>query len=66
MTIMPPGSLAGDVICVIKGARMPFILRPTSAIGESPGYYRLVGCCYIHGVMDGELDLRKSESLFLI
>ena len=28
---------------------MPLILRPV------PDYFRIVGCGYIHGVMDGEL-----------
>ncbi|PMD46842.1 hypothetical protein L207DRAFT_377597, partial [Hyaloscypha variabilis F] len=37
-----------DLVCVLFGAKMPFILRP---IGKR---YRLVGECYLHGIMLGE------------
>jgi hypothetical protein len=37
-----------DLVCVLFGAKMPFILRP---IGKR---YRLVGECYFHGIMLGE------------
>jgi hypothetical protein len=37
-----------DLVCVLFGANMPFILRP---IGKR---YRLVGECYLHGIMLGE------------
>lgn len=39
----------GDVCCVLFGGRMPFILRPAGH------FFRLVGVCYIHGAMDGEI-----------
>lgn len=38
----------GDVVCVLAGGEVPFILRPDH------GYYRLVGECYLHGIMNGE------------
>jgi hypothetical protein len=37
-----------DCIAVLAGGRLPFVLRPT---GDS---YRLIGPCYVHGIMDGE------------
>lgn len=37
-----------DVICVLRDASMPFILRP---VGEK---FALVSPCYIEGLMDGE------------
>ena len=51
--LAPSRTTAGDLVCVIKGANVPFILRPT---GEN---YFLVGECYCHGIMDGEVMLRK-------
>lgn len=39
----------GDVVAVVPGLNVPFVLRPT---GEK---YRLVGACYVHGVMRGEV-----------
>jgi hypothetical protein len=38
----------GDIVCVLFGGKMPFILRPW---GQR---YLLAGECYVHGLMDGE------------
>lgn len=51
-----PGLQKGDVCVVIYGADIPFILRPIPGCRK----YRLVGQCYISGVMFGEL-LEKSQ-----
>jgi hypothetical protein len=48
MGMVPAETLKGDVICVPLGAQVPFVLR------EDGSNYRLVGECYIHGVMKGE------------
>ena len=47
-----------DVVCVLAGGKMPFVLR---AINESCEVcnndqlcYRLLGFAYVHGIMDGE------------
>jgi hypothetical protein len=37
-----------DIICVLLGCTMPVVLRQ---VGE---YYKVVGECYIHGIMEGE------------
>jgi hypothetical protein len=47
--MVPPKSEIGDKICVFLGARTPFALRKE---GEE---YKLVGECYVHQIMDGEL-----------
>jgi hypothetical protein len=39
----------GDVISVLAGGRVPFVLRKC---GENQ--YQLIGDAYIHGIMDGE------------
>jgi hypothetical protein len=39
----------GDVICILHGAHVPFILRKSE--GES---YQLVGEAFVYGIMDGE------------
>jgi hypothetical protein len=38
-----------DVVAVMPGLNVPFVLRPT---GDK---YKLVGCCYVQGVMRGEV-----------
>jgi hypothetical protein len=39
----------GDVVAVLFGARVPFVLRQ-----QQDGRYRLIGDCYVHRMMDGE------------
>jgi hypothetical protein len=38
----------GDLVCVLFGGKVPFILRPAD------GRYRFVGECYLHGIMLGQ------------
>jgi hypothetical protein len=42
----------GDLLCFIFGSQVPFLLRHVEDSKEMR--YRLVGECYIHGMMDGE------------
>jgi hypothetical protein len=39
-----------DVVCILYGAAVPFVIRP---VGD--GNYLLVGECYVHGIMAGEV-----------
>ena len=38
----------GDLVCVLLGSQVPFVLR------QVYGCYVLVGECYCHEIMDGE------------
>jgi hypothetical protein len=42
----------GDRISLLGRSPVPYLLRPN---GDKQGSYRLVGECYVHGIMDGEL-----------
>ncbi|KAL0939213.1 heterokaryon incompatibility protein [Colletotrichum truncatum] len=58
----------GDEVWVLSHGRMPILLRPVDAFGlnvgdstdatskipQKAGSYRLVGECYVHGIMQGE------------
>jgi len=48
--LSPPCAEEGDVLVVVLGVEVPFVLRPTDKRGE----FRLVGEAYVHGLMDGE------------
>lgn len=49
----PEGMLRGDVVCIILGARTPFLLRPDT--GDQEGKrWKLVGPCFVYGLMYGE------------
>jgi hypothetical protein len=45
----PASILPGDIFCIFGSAQVPFILRHWEGHG-----YKLVGECYVHGVMHGE------------
>jgi hypothetical protein len=47
----------GDQIWVLRGATVPFVLRPAD-----DGKYRLIGEAYVHGAMRGEaLSMERAE-----
>lgn len=56
----PPSVKAGDGVYILSGGSTPFILRfagiqrVAERIGEVP-CYNLIGDCYVHGIMQGEL-----------
>jgi hypothetical protein len=52
---VPNGSLKGDKICILFGSAVPFVLRECER-----GFFKLIGECYIHGIMDGEV-MRKRD-----
>ncbi|KAK8022394.1 hypothetical protein PG993_013161 [Apiospora rasikravindrae] len=55
-----------DIVCVVFGCMVPFIFRKSS-----DSRYRLVGECYVHGIMKGEIPEaweagRMAEEEFVI
>jgi hypothetical protein len=50
-----------DIICIIAGARVPFVIRPPSATRYGIQTYSLVGECYVHGMMREERRFSKEE-----
>lgn len=60
---MVQGTMAGDTIVSVEGAKVPLVLRK---LGSHDGVktYSLVGTAYVHGYMDGEaMDLVKEGTL---
>ncbi|RDL33943.1 uncharacterized protein BP5553_08311 [Venustampulla echinocandica] len=56
--LAPPGSQPGDEIVLIDGCRTPFLMRRlegTLSVQFQRPYYSIVGPCYLHGVMYGEM-----------
>ena len=50
MSLFPQTTHIGDEICVISGGHIPFVVRRQS--GDD---FQLVGECYVHGIMNGEV-----------
>jgi hypothetical protein len=44
----PVGAEVGDEVCILFAGEAPFVLR------NKTGSHRLIGECYVHGIMDGE------------
>jgi hypothetical protein len=48
--LAPEDVRIGDNLCVIRGLNMPFVIRK-----REQGDWTLVGACYVHGAMDGQV-----------
>lgn len=48
--LAPSGALEEDTIALFLGAQVPFVVRR-----REDATYQLIGECYVHGIMDGEL-----------
>ena len=42
-----------DFVCVLKGAKVPFVVRSATQ-PDGPEAFELIGECYVHGIMNGE------------
>ncbi|KAL4888376.1 heterokaryon incompatibility protein-domain-containing protein [Aspergillus ambiguus] len=67
-------SMTGDKVFVLPGLQIPLLLRREDNIGSKEGFsshdgvYRVVGECYVHGIMDGEAakNMNRVERLISI
>lgn len=62
MGLWPLGTMEGDQVCILLGARTPFVIH------RWPQHERqcLIGECYVHGFMDGQaMELLESGKLNL-
>jgi hypothetical protein len=49
--LVPRFTIPGDLICIVYGCPVPLVVRNSDT---RKGAYRLVGECYVHGIMKGE------------
>ncbi|KAH8883498.1 hypothetical protein GQ53DRAFT_752968 [Thozetella sp. PMI_491] len=61
MGIGPANATTGDEVYDLMGGDVPFVLRPTSGENE----FGLLGDCYVHGVMDGQLWRPNADGTWL-
>lgn len=54
--LVPEHSEIGDIVCVVQGARVPYVIRPKAVTEDGTQTYELVGECYIGGLMKGEVQ----------
>lgn len=51
--VVPDGTMTGDYLCILLGARVPFVMR------RFDQYWQLLGEAYIYGLMAGEALVGK-------
>jgi Heterokaryon incompatibility protein (HET) len=57
--LYPPMAKVGDLIVVLYGGRVPYVLRPQKGKGDEITRYSFIGECYLEGYMHGRaLDLQ--------
>lgn len=60
----------GDSIAILLGGHTPFVLEPGSIERLEAEHWKLLGDCYVHGWMDGELvrsqDTQEWENVVLV
>ena len=58
MGIAPLNIESGDLVYILDGAKVPFALKPANT---KPTHFKLLGECYIHGIMYGEVTQPKKN-----
>jgi hypothetical protein len=69
----PADAIVGDEIAIVEGSLLPLLLRRTAPVSTLPlvkegklgdfddSWFKLVGCPYVCGIMDGEAGYAQSE-----
>lgn len=62
LALVPRYAVSGDMVCLTMGAAVPFLLRRHDQASKAEDKcFKLVGECYVHGMMDGEMVGPESE-----
>jgi hypothetical protein len=66
MALVPPETKQNDIVFVPLGAQAPFVIRyhgdgENADTGKYRPVYKLVGECYVHGMMNGEMMSEHPE-----
>jgi hypothetical protein len=56
LALVPINASAEDQIVVLSGGKLPFVLRATGST------FKIIGPCYVHGIMDGEAFPREEAA----
>ena len=56
----PLAAREGDAVCFFEGCEIPFVVR------DCKNRWRLLGDCYVHGLVDGGVGGRDWEEMVLV
>ncbi|OCK80681.1 hypothetical protein K432DRAFT_425579 [Lepidopterella palustris CBS 459.81] len=59
--LVPADAIEGDLLVGLVGANVPYVIRAAST---GSGSYVLIGECYLHGFMDGQLTQENARKEF--
>ena len=59
--LCPQMAVGGDVVVLLYGGSVPYLLREMKPSGEGIPQWELVGECYLHGYMDGKAVKEQQE-----
>lgn len=60
MGLCQPNTKPGDEVWIMRGVPVPFTFRPQQLTQPGVGeQYAMLGDCFLHGIMDGELGDRE-------
>ena len=65
----PPATRPGELVVVLNGGLVPYVLRPTGAAttdgnGTRVSEFTILGDCYLHGIMHGEAMDRLDRGVY--
>jgi hypothetical protein len=69
LALVPETTQEGDVIAILAGGRVPYVLRPALTKNDDDASCRLytfVGDAYVYGIMDGQAWPKDSSELSVI
>lgn len=62
--LAPKATKKQDIVAILYGLSVPVVLRPISNAEEGDNVFRMIGGCFIYGMMDGEaLDLKEERGV---
>lgn len=65
LALVPPTTRVTDIICIFSGSECPIVLRPETRASDGHTVYRVVGDCYVHEMMYGEVfELGLTKEMF--
>lgn len=62
--LAPEATKKQDIVAILYGLSVPVVLRPILNAEEGDNVFRMIGECFIYGMMDGEaLDLKEEQGI---
>lgn len=62
--LAPEATKKQDIVAILYGLSVPVVLRHLSNAADGDNVFKMIGSCFIYGMMDGEaLDLKEDQGI---